>query len=45
VDMGVMLVFSACLLPLMWSGFCLRRWEGGVLILGYVGYIVWLWPK
>ena len=45
VDMGVMVVFSACLLPLMWSGFCLRRWEGGVLMLGYVGYIVWLWPK
>lgn len=45
VDLGVMLVFSMMLLPLMWSGFIIRRWEGGLLVVGYLGYLVWLWPK
>ncbi|HUU39631.1 MAG TPA: calcium/sodium antiporter [Desulfatiglandales bacterium] len=39
VDVYVMIALSIILLPLMWSGFELKRWEGLVLIGGYIGYI------
>lgn len=45
VDLGVMLAFTVLLLPLLWSGFTLKRWEGGLLVAGYLAYLVWLWPS
>ena len=45
VDMFVMLGFSLLLVPILWSGFIIKRWEGGVLLAIYGGYLFWLWPK
>jgi cation:H+ antiporter len=42
VDLGVMLAFSVILLPLMRTGYTLKRWEGFLLLVGYAGYISWL---
>jgi len=44
-DMFVMLGISLLLLPVLWSGFKIQRWEGGVLIAIYAGYLAYLWPK
>lgn len=45
VDLGVMLGVSVLLLPLMLTGFVIKRWEGAILLLIYLAYIAWLWPK
>jgi len=45
LDYGVMVAFSALLLPLLWTGLLLRRLEGGALLLGYAAYVWALWPK
>jgi len=45
VDMFVMLGVSVLLVPILWSGFTIKRWEGGVLLVIYSGYLFWLWPK
>lgn len=45
VDLGVMIVTSAILLPFFRTGFRLSRWEGLVLLLGFSGYLAWVWPK
>jgi len=42
VDLGVMLLFAVLLFPLARSGFRLERWEGALLLLGYVGYLALL---
>jgi cation:H+ antiporter len=42
VDLGVMLVLTVVLLPLMRSGFRVSRVEGGVLVAGYVAYTAYL---
>ncbi len=44
-DLYVMLGATIALLPLMWSGFVLKRWEGAVLLAAYGGYLYVLWPK
>jgi cation:H+ antiporter len=44
VDLGLMVGLTAILLPMMRSGFRVARWEGGALVAGYVGYIVYLIP-
>lgn len=44
LDYGVMLAFSICLLPLLWSGLLLRRLEGALLLVGYLGYLLAVWP-
>jgi len=44
VDFAVMLVFAVILLPMAWSGRTLSRPEGFVLLLGYFGYMAWIWP-
>ncbi len=38
-DFLVMIGISALLLPLMWTGFKVARWEGFVLLVCYAGYI------
>jgi cation:H+ antiporter len=42
VDLGVMLVLTVALLPLMRSGFRVSRAEGGVLVAGYAAYTTYL---
>ncbi len=42
VDMGVVLGVSILLIIMMWTGRRLSRWEGGILLLGYIGYTAWL---
>lgn len=44
-DMAVMLGLSILLVPILWTGFVIKKWEGGVLLAIYAGYLVWLWPK
>ena len=45
VDIGMMIGTAVLLVPFMWTGFVLSRWEGLVLLCGYGGYLFYLWPK
>ncbi|MDL5045801.1 calcium/sodium antiporter [Oscillatoria amoena NRMC-F 0135] len=45
VDLGVMTCYAIVLFPLICTGFILRRWEGGILLGGYVVYLFVMWPK
>jgi len=45
VDMYVMLGISALLVPILWTNYLIKRWEGAVLLATYLGYLAWLWPK
>jgi len=40
-DAVVMMLFAIVLLPLAATGFVIKRWEGAVLLAGYVGYIMY----
>lgn len=42
IDFIVMIVMALLLLPFIKTGFTLRRWEGGLLLGIYVGYMVYL---
>lgn len=44
VDYAVMIAFAIILLPMAWSGRTLSRPEGTILLLGYFGYMAWIWP-
>ncbi|MDP0501395.1 MAG: calcium/sodium antiporter [Verrucomicrobiota bacterium JB022] len=44
VDLAVMAGSTLLLLPLMRTGFLIRRWEGALLLAVYAGYLWWLWP-
>lgn len=44
-DTLVMIGISAVLLAIAWTGFKLKRWEGGLLLGIYGGYVWHLWPK
>lgn len=41
-DIAVMLAFSVVLLPMLVSGLRLARFEGALLLAGYLGYMAWL---
>lgn len=41
-DLWVMIGTALLTLPLMRTGLCLSRWEGGLLLLGYIVYVVYL---
>ncbi len=45
IDMSVMLGLSLLLVPILWTGFVIKKWEGWVLLGIYACYLVWLWPK
>lgn len=45
VDLSAMIISAVLLLPLAWTGKILKRWEGGLLLLGYCLYLWWLWPS
>jgi cation:H+ antiporter len=40
-EIPVMVAFSVALLPLSWTGKRIERWEGGVLVAGYIAF-TWL---
>lgn len=42
IDLGVMLLFSLLVWPLMLSGRRLGRWEGSLLVVLYGAYVGWL---
>jgi Ca2+/Na+ antiporter len=37
-----MLGATIILIPMMWHRMKLDRWEGGLLVLGYLGFTAWL---
>lgn len=39
-DLLVMIMFSLVLLPLAWTGQKLARWECGVFLAGYIGFVI-----
>jgi cation:H+ antiporter len=43
-DNIVMVAVSALVVVLAYTGRRLARWEGAVLIAGYIVYVWWLWP-
>lgn len=43
-DILSMVVMSAALLPLLWTGLRLQRWEGATLFAAYVVYVLIMWP-
>lgn len=42
VDLWVMLAATFVLIPFLWRGFLLSRWEGAVMVIGYGVYCTWL---
>lgn len=42
IDLIIMMFFTVLILPLSKSGFIIRRWEGAILFIGYVAYIIYL---
>ncbi len=45
VDLWVMIAMAVVFIGMAFTGFIIRRWEGAALLLGYGGYLAWLWPK
>lgn len=45
LDLWVMVGFSIAVLPLLWTGRRLQRWEGALLLAGYAAYLWGLWPE
>ena len=44
-DLYVAIAFAAALVPILWSECIMERWEGGLLLVGYIIYVIKLWPK
>lgn len=44
-DMFVMLGLAVLLLPILWTGLVIKRWEGVVFLAIYGGFLGYLWPK
>ena len=42
VDLPVMLLSTAILVPVFWNGFVISRLEGAILFTGYAGYLAYL---
>jgi cation:H+ antiporter len=40
LDLGVLVATAILVFPLMWRGRILNRWEGAVLLAGYVAYLI-----
>jgi cation:H+ antiporter len=45
IDFGVMTGLAAVLLLILWTGAKVTRYEGCLLLISYLGYMVWIWPK
>ena len=44
IDLSVMMGIALLMIPLLWTGFQLVRWEGAFLLMLYAGYVWWLLP-
>jgi cation:H+ antiporter len=44
-DLGFMIFIAAMTVPMMRSGLQLRRWEGGLLLVLYFGYLIVRWER
>ena len=44
-DLGAMIGISVLLLVLIRTKFDLNRWEGGILLASYIGYLGWLFSR
>jgi len=42
LDLPVMLAATLALVPIMWNGFEIRRWEGALLVAFYAAYVAFL---
>lgn len=42
LDAWVVLAAALLLLPMAWTGAVVARWEGAVLLVGYLGYLAWI---
>jgi len=42
IDLSVMMFFTIVILPVCWTKFTLRRWEGALLFAGYIAYMIYL---
>ncbi len=42
IDLIIMMLFMIVILPMCKSGFILKRFEGGILLAGYIGYLIFL---
>jgi cation:H+ antiporter len=42
LDVPVMLAATVVLLPIIWNGFVIQRWEGAVLVACYAAYVSYL---
>jgi cation:H+ antiporter len=45
IDLAFMLGLSIVLLPLMRTGFAIKRWEGILLVAAYAAYLYVVWPS
>lgn len=43
-DNLVMIAVSSLVIAFAYSGRRIDRWEGGVMVAAYIGYVAWLWP-
>ncbi len=44
-DLWIMIAVTLCIWPIMWSGGKINRLEGGILVIGYFAYMVWLFLR
>lgn len=44
-DFWVMLVVTVLVWPIMWTNATIKRWEGAVLLIGYVAYMIWIFLR
>lgn len=44
-DFWVMLVITVVVWPIMWTSHKIRRWEGGLLLIAYFTYIIWIFVR
>jgi cation:H+ antiporter len=42
VDIPVMIAVAIVCLPVFYTGYLIRRWEGSVFLAAYIGYTTWL---
>lgn len=45
LDVYAMLFAAFLVLPILWTGLAVKRWEGAMLLGGYGVYLAILWPK
>jgi cation:H+ antiporter len=44
LDLGYMTGVAVALIPIIWTGYTIRRWEGVLLLATYGAYLVKVWP-